>query len=375
MTVTRSGPLVGLRFVEFAGIGPAPFCAGLLANLGAEVIRINRADTAGQPTGRLTRGRRSIALDLKRPPDIEACMALLECADGLLEGFRPGVMERLGLGPDRVLARNPRIVYGRMTGWGQTGPLAHAAGHDINYISLSGALGAIGTPERPVAPLNLVGDFGGGSMYLGFGLLAAVIHAQRTGEGQVVDCSMVEGSASLLTAMYEALGEGQLGPRGSNLLDGAAPFYNPYRCADGKWISLGSIEPQFYALLLLKLGLDSSEVNPAQQNDRSQWPALKVRLEKLIATRTRDEWTSLLEGTDVCFAPVLDLAEVAQHPHNVARGSFIEIDGKALPGPAPRFSVTPGRIGEQPKSVGEDTDDVLREWGVPADITAALMRL
>jgi len=366
MNATRTGPLVGLRFVEFAGIGPAPFCAGLLANLGAEVIRIDRADAAGQPTGRLTRGRRSIALDLKQPADIATCLALLERADGLLEGFRPGVMERLGLGPEHVLARNPRIVYGRMTGWGQTGPLAHAAGHDINYISLSGALGAIGTPDRPVAPLNLVGDFGGGSMYLGFGMLAAVIHAQRTGEGQVVDCSMVEGSASLLTAMYEALGDGQLGPRGSNLLDGAAPFYNPYRCADGKWISLGPIEPQFYSLLLRKLGLDD-EIDAARQNDRSAWPELKTRLENLIATRTRDEWSSLLEGTDACFAPVLDMAEVASHPHNVARGSFVEIDGKVLPGPAPRFSATPGRLGEQPKRIGEDTDAVLRDWGVPSE--------
>lgn len=371
MNEAPRGPLAGLRFLEFAGIGPAPFCAGLLANLGAEVIRIDRADIAGQAPGRLTRGRRSVALNLKSPAAVSACLALVERADGLLEGFRPGVMERLGLGPAAVLARNPRIVYGRMTGWGQTGPLAQAAGHDINYISLSGALHAIGTPERPVAPLNLVGDFGGGSMYLGFGLLAAVIHAQRTGEGQVVDCSMVEGSASLMTAMYEALADGQLGPRGGNLLDGAAPFYNPYRCADGKWISLGSIEPQFYALLLQKLGLEG-EVDPARQNERSSWPALKARLEALIATRTRDEWCELLEGSDVCFAPVLDPAEVARHPHNVARGSFVEIDGKTLPGPAPRFSATPGRLGAQPRKIGEDTDTVLREWGVPTEVVAAL---
>lgn len=371
MKEARNGPLAGLRFIEFAGIGPAPFCAGLLANLGAEVVRIDRADAAGQPPGRLTRGRRSIALNLKSPAAVSACLALLERADGLLEGFRPGVMERLGLGPAPVLARNPRIVYGRMTGWGQTGPLAQAAGHDINYISLSGALHLIGTPERPVAPLNLVGDFGGGSMYLGFGLLAAVIHAQRTGEGQVVDCSMVEGSASLLTGMYEALAEGQLGPRGSNLLDGAAPFYNPYRCADGKWISLGSIEPQFYALLLQRLGLEG-ELDPARQNDRSSWPALKARLEDLIATRTRDEWCALLEGSDVCFAPVLDPAEAARHPHNAARGSFVEIDGQTLPGPAPRFSATPGRLGAQPQRIGEDTGAVLREWGVAPAVVAAL---
>ena len=367
------GPLGGLRFVEFAGIGPAPFCAGLLASLGAEVIRIDRADAAGKPPGRLTRGRRSVALDLKNPAAVDACLAMLDRADGLLEGFRPGVMERLGLGPKPVLARNPRLVYGRMTGWGQSGPLAQSAGHDINYISLSGALHSIGTPERPVAPLNLVGDFGGGSMYLAFGLLAAVIHAQRSGVGQVVDCSMVEGSASLLTAMYEAHADGQLGPRGSNLLDGAAPFYNPYRCADGKWISLGSIEPQFYALLLDKLGL-SGEVDPGAQNDRQSWPALKARLEDLLATRSRDEWCALLEGTDVCFAPVLDLAEAARHPHNMARGSFVEVDGQVLPGPAPRFSATPGRIGVRPQEIGEDTNSVLREWGVDDAIVAALHR-
>jgi len=373
MTQPASGPLAGLRFLEFAGIGPAPFCAGLLANLGAEVVRIDRADASGKPPGRLTRGRRSVALDLKQPAAVQACLALLERADGLLEGFRPGVMERLGLGPDAALARNPRLVYGRMTGWGQTGPLAHAAGHDINYISLSGALHAIGTPERPVAPLNLVGDFGGGSMYLGFGLLAAVLHAQRSGQGQVVDCSMVEGSASLLTAMYEALADGQLGPRGSNLLDGAAPFYNPYRCADGRWISIGSIEPQFYALLLQKLGLEGA-VDAARQNDRSNWPAFKVQLETLFATRSRDAWCALLEGTDVCFAPVLDMTEAAEHPHNLARGSFVEVNGQVLPGPAPRFSATPGRIGAQPGVIGEDTGAVLREWGLPADLVATVVR-
>ena len=364
------GPLAGMKIVEFAGIGPAPFCAALLANLGADVIRIDRAQNAGDKPGRMTRGRRSVALDLKSRADVETALALIDKADALIEGFRPGVMERLGLGPDVALKRNPTLVYGRMTGWGQTGPMAQAAGHDINYISLSGALHAIGTVDRPVQPLNLVGDFGGGALYLGFGLLAAVLHARGSGQGQVVDCSMVEGSASLLAPFYESFAEGTIGPRGSNVLDGAAPFYNPYRCSDGKWISLGSIEPQFYALLIDKLGL-SKEVPLAAQHDRAQWPALKARLEKVIATRTRDEWCKLMEGTDVCFAPVLDLDEAMRHPHNVARGSFVEVDGSLQPGPAPRFSATPGRLGMKPAAIGADTDAVLADWGIRTGGTAA----
>ena len=367
------GPLVGLKIVEFAGLGPAPFCAGLLANLGAEVVRIDRTLNAGKAPERLTRGRRSVALDLKQSASIEVALALISKADALIEGFRPGVMERLGIGPGPALACNPKLVYARMTGWGQTGPMSHSAGHDINYISLSGALHSVGTAERPVAPLNLVGDFGGGALYLGLGLLAAVMHAQRSGQGQVVDCSMVEGSASLMGAFYESHAAGMLGPRGSNVLDGGSPFYNPYRCADGKWVSVGAIEPQFYALLIEKLGL-SDEVELSAQNDRKLWPGLKLRLEAVFATRSRDEWCELLEGSDACFAPVLDLDEAMRHPHNVARGSFIEVDGHLQPGSAPRFSLTPGRLGQKPRAIGEDTDAVLTEWGVDRDAIAALGR-
>ncbi|AYH43551.1 CaiB/BaiF CoA-transferase family protein [Azoarcus sp. DN11] len=360
----RRGPLTGLKIVEFAGIGPAPFCASLLADMGADVIRIDRADQAGNPPDLLTRGRRSVALNLKDPASIEVCLALLERADALIEGFRPGVMERLGLGPDVVLARNPKLAYGRMTGWGQTGPLAQTAGHDINYIALSGALAAIGTQEQPVPPLNLAGDFGGGSLYLGLGLLAAVLHARQTGCGQVIDCSMVEGAASLMGLYYEFHAAGQWGERATNLLDGGAHFYVPYRCADGKWICIGAIEPQFYALLIEKLGLASS-VDLAKQNDPAEWPAMKAKLAELIATRTRDEWCRLLEGTDACVAPILDLAEAPLHPHNLARGTFVEIDGQLQPGVAPRFSATPGQAGRKPACVGADSEAVLAEWGIP----------
>ncbi|MDB5817840.1 MAG: carnitine dehydratase [Rhizobacter sp.] len=361
---SRRGPLAHLRIVEFAGIGPAPFAAMLLADLGADILRIDRVESAGRPPGALTRGRRSVALDLKNPADIQTSLDLVSRADALIEGFRPGVMERLGLGPEACLARNPRLVYGRMTGWGQTGPLAKAAGHDINYISLSGALNGVGTPERPIAPLNLAGDFGGGSLYLCLGLLAGVLHARQSGTGQVVDCSMVEGSASLMTLFYELAAAGRWGERGSNLLDGAAPFYAPFRCADGKWVSLGSIEPPFYALLLDKLGLAES-VDATAQNDRAGWPAMKQRLEAVIETRTRAEWQALLEGSDVCFAPVLDLQEAPRHPHNLARESFVQVDGQPMPGVAPRFSATPGRVGTKPKSIGEDTASALVDWGVP----------
>lgn len=362
-STTRRGPLADLRIVEFAGIGPAPYAGQLLADLGADIIRIDRAERAGQPAGALSRGRRSVALDLKRPASIDTCLALLERADALIEGFRPGVMERLGLGPDLALARNPKLIYARMTGWGQTGPLAQAAGHDINYISLSGAAHAIGTPESPVPPLNLVGDFGGGSLFLGMGLLAGVVHARATGVGQVVDVSMVEGSASLMSMFYEIHGDGRWGERGSNFLDGAAPFYNPYRCADGKWVSLGSIEPQFHALLLDKLGLKDT-LGSLAQNDRTHWPETRRVIAATMATRTRAEWCALMEGTDVCFAPILDMAEAPKHPHNVARGSFVEVDGRPMPGPAPRFSVTPGHMSRAAGVVGGDTAAVLEDWGV-----------
>ena len=358
-----NGPLDGIRIVEFAAIGPAPFAGQLLADLGADIIRIDRAERAGDKPDVLSRGRRSVALDLKSKASIETCLTLLERADASIEGFRPGVMERLGLGPDVALARNPKLVYTRMTGWGQTGPLALAAGHDLNYISLSGAGHSIGTPEAPVPPLNLVGDFGGGSLYLGMGLLAGVIHARATGAGQVVDVSMVEGSASLMSMFYELRAAGRWGERGSNFLDGGAPFYNPYRCADGKWISLGPIEPQFYALMLDKLGIRET-LGSLNQQDRSHWPQTRRTLEGVIATRTRDQWCALLEGSDVCFAPILDMAEAPKHAHNVARGSFVEVDGHLLPGPAPRFSATPGRTTRPPAAIGADTVSALTDWGV-----------
>jgi alpha-methylacyl-CoA racemase len=272
-------------------------------------------------------------------------------------------MERLGLGPALALARNPKLVYARMTGWGQTGPLAQVAGHDLNYIALSGAAHAIGTPEAPVPPLNLVGDFGGGSLFLGMGLLAGVLNARASGVGQVVDVSMVEGSASLMSMFYEMHAGGRWRERGSNFLDGAAPFYNPFRCADGKWISLGAIEPQFYALMLDKLGLQD-KLDLATQNDRSLWPETRRTIAAAIATRTRDEWCALMEGSDVCFAPMLDLDEAPRHPHNVARGSFVEVDGRMLPGPAPRFSATPGATTRAPQAIGADTASALADWGI-----------
>jgi alpha-methylacyl-CoA racemase len=363
------GPLNGLKVLEFAGIGPGPFCGMLLSDLGADVLRIDRI---GGPRGGsrpaadrfsvTQRGRRSIALDLKSPAAIEACLKLLEGADAMFEGFRPGVMERLGLGPEVALKRNPKLVYGRMTGWGQFGPLAKAAGHDINYIALTGALHAIGTGDKPVPPLNLVGDFGGGALYLAFGMLAAVIHARSTGEGQVVDAAMTDGAASLLSMFYgfRALGMWS-GERRDNMLDGGAHFYDTYRCADGKWIALGSIEPQFYALLVEKAGLSDPAFQ--QQMNRAEWPALTDKLSAVIAGKTRDEWCAIMEGTDICFAPVLDFDEAPKHPHNVARETFVEIDGVTQPAPAPRFSATPGKVQSGPPAIGADTDVALADWG------------
>ncbi len=357
------GPLSGLKVVEFAGIGPGPFCGMLLSDLGADVVRIDRKGPGrGSPADITSRGRRSVALDLKSPAAVEACLKLMDTADAIIEGFRPGVMERLGLGPDVALARNPKLVFGRMTGWGQTGPYAKAAGHDMNYIAITGALHAIGTDEKPVPPLNLVGDFGGGALYLAFGLMAGVIHARASGQGQVIDCAMSDGSASLMAMFYgfKAAGAWQE-TRRSNLLDGGAHFYDTYKCSDGRWISLGSIEPQFYALMLQKTGATDPEF--AAQMDRSKWPALRVRLAALIAGKTRDEWCALMEGTDVCFAPVLDLDEAPRHAHNVARQTFVEIGGVVQPAPAPRFSVTPGAIAGPPPVIGANNRDALADWG------------
>jgi len=344
----RQGPLSGLKIVEFAGIGPGPFCGMLLSDLGADVVRIDRlGGRGGAPTDVTARGRRSVALDLKDPAAVETALQLMDRADAVFEGFRPGVMERLGLGPDVALKRNPKLVFGRMTGWGQFGPYAQAAGHDINYISLTGALHAIGPADKPVPPLNLVGDFGGGALYLAFGLLAGVIHARASGQGQVIDCAMTDGAASLMSMFYGMSASGMWSDtRQANMLDGGAQFYDTYECADGNWISLGSIEPQFYALLLEKAGL-SDPAMQAQMN-RAEWPALKAKVAAAIKSKTRAEWCEIMDGTDVCFAPVLSLAEAPHHPHNVARKTFVEVAGVM-----------------QPAQVGAHTAEVLAEWGVP----------
>jgi alpha-methylacyl-CoA racemase len=366
------GPLTGVRVLEFGGIGPGPFCGMLLCDLGAEVVRIDRAGFEPAYTQFAHRGRLSVALDLKKPAAVEACLQLAARSDLLFEGFRPGVMERLGLGPDVALARNPKLVYGRMTGWGQEGPYANAAGHDINYISLSGALHAIGLKERPAVPLNLIGDFGGGALYLAFGMLAALTHARETGRGQVVDVAMTDGVASLMTTIFGRLKAGQWRDgRQANLLDGGAPFYGVYKCADGKWVSIGSLEPQFYALLREKVG--ATEPLFDAQHDRAQWPAQRKRLEEIFATRTRDEWTALLGGSDVCFAPVLDLEEAHRHEHNAARETFIDVGGTLMPAPAPRFSETPGRVRSPPPKTGVHTREVLRDWGVDAGVIEAAL--
>ena len=361
-----SGPLSSLRIVEFAGIGPGPFCGMLLSDLGADVVRIDRAgaNRKGDPNNVTSRGRRSVGLDLKSEQGKETALKLIEKADGLIEGFRPGVMERLGLGPDEALSRNPKLVYGRMTGWGQTGPLSHAAGHDLNYIALTGALHAMGRKnERPAPPLNLVGDFGGGALYLAFGLISGIVNAKETGEGQVVDCAMVDGASSLATMFFGMRSSGMwIDDRESNLLDGGAHFYDTYECADGKWISVGSIEPQFYALLLEKTGISDPEFQA--QMDRTKWPALKDKIVEVIKSKTQAEWCMIMEGSDVCFAPVLTLGEAPDHPHNKERGTFVEVEGVVQPAPAPRFSKTNGAIQRPPPGLGEHTEEVLAEWGV-----------
>jgi len=363
------GPLSGLKVLEFAGIGPGPFCGMLLSDLGADVVRIDRKGSGrSSPADITARGRRSVALDLKQPAAVETCLKLMESADAVFEGFRPGVMERLGLGPEVALQRNPRLVYGRMTGWGQTGPYAKAAGHDMNYIAITGALHAIGTDEKPVPPLNLVGDFGGGALYLAFGLLAGVLSARETGSGQVIDCAMSDGAASLMAMFYgfKAMGLWQ-DQRRTNMLDGGAHFYDTYQCADGKWVSIGSIEPQFYALLLEKTGITDPEFS--NQMSRDHWPSLREKLAAVIATKTQAEWCELMEATDVCFAPVLTLDEAPRHPHNQARATFLDIAGVIQPAPAPRFSATPGEIQGPPPAIGAHNDQALVDWGFsPADI-------
>jgi alpha-methylacyl-CoA racemase len=358
------GPLEGLRILEFQGIGPGPLCGTFLGDMGADVIRIDRASApASSDAGALGRNRRSIGLDLKSPAGVATALRLIESADALIDPFRPGVMERLGLGPDVCLQRNPRIVFGRITGWGQDGPLAQAAGHDINYIAITGALDAVGERGRgPIPPLNLVGDFGGGGLYLAFGIACGLIEAQRSGQGQIVDAAMVDGSSLLMSMLYGWRQEGKwTGGRGENMADGGTHFYCCYQCADDLWISIGSIEPQFYALLREKLGLDDTAFDA--QHDRTQWVALKEKLATLFRTRTRAEWCELLEGTDVCFGPVLNMDEVTEHPHNKARGSYIKVDGETQPAPGPRFSRTPGEVTRGRPRVCEHTAEVLLEFG------------
>jgi alpha-methylacyl-CoA racemase len=360
----RMGPLQGIKVIELAGIGPGPFCGMLLSDMGAEVIRIERKGArGGSKFDVLSRGRRSVAVDLKKPEGVETVLKLVEGADILQEGFRPGVTERLGLGPDVCLERNPKLVYGRMTGWGQYGPMSQAAGHDINYISLTGALHAIGGKEKPTAPLNLVGDFGGGALYLAMGMLAAVIEAKRSGKGQVVDVSMTDGSASLMSMMYGMKASGMWkDERAENMLDGGAHFYDTYVTRDGKSISIGSIEPQFYALLREKAGLDDAAWDA--QHDRAGWPDLKSKLEVVIKQKTRDEWDEIMSGTDVCYGPVLSLDEAPHHPHNIARKTFVDIDGVVQPNVAPRFSRTESEIQSPPcDELGRDTDAVLADFG------------
>jgi alpha-methylacyl-CoA racemase len=361
--IMGQGPLSGLKVVEFAGIGPGPFCGMLLSDLGADVVRIDRKGAGrGAPSDITSRGRRSVALDLKNPASVETCLKLMEAADAVFEGFRPGVMERLGLGPEVALKRNPKLVYGRMTGWGQFGPYAQAAGHDMNYIAITGALHAIGTKDKPIPPLNLVGDFGGGALYLAFGLLAGVIQARSTGKGQVIDCAMSDGAASLMAMFYGFKASGMWKEeRRANLLDGGAHFYDTYQCKDGKWVSIGSIEPQFYALLLEKTGIKDPAFGA--QMDRAQWDSLRDKLAAAIATKTRDEWDEIMGGTDVCFAPVLDLDEAPKHAHNVARKTFVEVAGVIQPAPAPRFSETPGAIQGPPPAIGAHDVEALGDWG------------
>ncbi|MCL2427942.1 MAG: CoA transferase [Alphaproteobacteria bacterium] len=364
------GPLAGLKLIEVAGIGPGPMAAMMLGDLGADIIRIDRvnpntparyADPRYNVHGR---SRRSIAVDLQKPGGAEVVLRLADAADGLMEPFRPGVAERLGIGPEVALTRSPKLVYGRMTGWGQEGPLARAAGHDINYIALTGALHAIGTAEKPIPPLNLVGDFGGGGMLLAFGMVCGLIEAMRSGRGQVIDAAMVDGVGALMGAVY---GMAQAGivkdAREQNFLDGGAHYYNTYETKDGRFVCVGSIEPQFYRLLLEKTGLAAEKL--PDQTDREHWPAMRDRLADIFRSKTREEWCAIMEGTDVCFAPVLSIAEAAQHPHATARAAFVDVGGVKHPAATPRFSRTPGEVRAAPER-GAHTDEVLGTHGFSA---------
>ena len=360
------GPLKGLQIIEMAGIGPAPFCGMVLSDLGANVIRIDRVTSAGSVSRQeaSNRGKKSIAVDLKTTKGIEVVLNLVEASDALFEGFRPGVMEKLGLGPDVCLQKNKKIVFGRMTGWGQEGPLAFAAGHDINYISLSGVLATIGRPGAPpVPPLNLIGDYGGGGMLLALGLVAALFETKSSGKGQVIDAAMVDGSALLMTMIYTMRGMGLWKDSlGSNFLDGGAHFYDTYECKDGKYISIASIEPKFYQLLREITPLEDSIFD--DQLSRESWPEQKKALKEIFLKKIQQEWCDLMEGTDICFAPVLNMAEAPEHPHNKARGTFIELEGIVQPAPAPRFSRTVSEVYPAPAYVGEHTEEVLKSIGM-----------
>ncbi|MCX6527165.1 MAG: CaiB/BaiF CoA-transferase family protein [Actinobacteria bacterium] len=367
-----AGPLSGYRIVEIAGIGPGPFAAMMLADMGAEVIRVDRAQSVRGPAPEapffdlLQRGRKNIAIDLKNPQGVETLLQLIEKADAVIEGFRPGVMERLGIGPDVCLARNPKLVFGRMTGWGQEGMYGQAAGHDINYISLAGALAHFARPgETPLPPLNMVGDFGGGGMFLAYGVVCALLEAQKSGKGQVVDTAMVDGAAVLMTMFwaFKSIGMHDENNPGTNLLDTGAHFYDAYRCKDDKFISIGSIEPQFYAELLRLTGLDA-DPEFASHMDRTKWSSLKPKVTAVFATKTQAEWCAIMEATDVCFAPVLTMSEAAQHPHNKERNTFVESHGVMQPAPAPRFSRTKTSLDQPPAHPGQHTSEVLTAWGI-----------
>jgi alpha-methylacyl-CoA racemase len=368
-----SGPLQDLKIIEFAALGPVPFCGMLFSDLGADVLRIDR--DGGRQYSRYsveTRGRRSVVLNLKDPQAQEVALRLCEQADALIEGFRPGVMERLGLGPAAVLARNPKLVYGRMTGFGQTGPMATAPGHDINYVALSGALHALGEADRPAVPLNLLGDFGGGALYLAFGIMAALHHVEQGGDGQIVDCAMTEGVISMMGMLYGEFAAGRWQDRReANIIDGGAHFYNNYECSDGKWIAIGSIETPFYTALLNALELREDPAF-AEQMNQDQWPELRRRLQAIFRTLERDEWCRRFAGTEVCFAPVLSLAEAPAHPQNAAREAFTEVDGVLQPAPLPRFSRTGARIKCGPVPPGTGGEAALRDWGIDAATIAAL---
>jgi alpha-methylacyl-CoA racemase len=375
------GPLKGLRIIEMAGIGPAPFCGMLLSDMGAEVIRVDRREKTdlGLPGKEpkfdvLHRGRKTVSVDVKSDAGRDVVKKLVAKADALIEGFRPGVMERLGLGPDDLHAVNPRLVFGRMTGFGQDGPMAPRAGHDINYIALAGVLHTIGRKnEPPMPPLNLVGDFGGGGMLLGFGVVCALIEAQRSGKGQVVDAAMVDGAATLMSAIYGFRAQGTWkDERGVNILDTGAPYYNVYETRDGKWVSIGSIEKRFYEDLLNRLGLADEEL-PAQ-HDESGWPKLKQRFAEAFRAKTRTEWEKIFEGSDACFAPVLSMGEVAAFPHNAVRKAFVSREGVVQPAPAPRFSRTVPEMGRAPQEPGVDTDAVLAEFGFASGEIADLRK-